>query len=622
MKIFLLTLCLFLFPQVSHAKDIHKEEINNSYLSQWSEIPIAHEGRIKPLDSFARIILKQISGHEFINNLSAKKWLAEVIFDPSSAMEKKIFKVKQPDTFHLPKRKNKLYSYIEISSAIDKNKEIIAKLLKADKQDLLPEQHEMIRVFENYILMTQTLRSLTSILPLPFKIPTEIKSSSKEITNYLDLKSEEENINNKVKKIIKQKGTNPTAYNTKELQIADISFQLRVIEEGGKNNNLLKIIPENINGSTEWISPWEAILNGKGSPQSAKYLKDWQQMAIAYQNKNNEKFYTAIKNAKTYAPKTIKIKRLKIEQIFNSIPLKNMATAIYFIILSLISILFFLNIKTTKLLKNIIIFMFSAGVLAHASHIGIRIFILDRPPVGTLYESVLFVSFICALTMLFVSLKQQTNKQLNSIFIGSIIAFLLLSISNGLTDSNNMQTLSAVLNTNFWLATHVLCITIGYGFSILTGTMAHIYLFNANKENQNNQTNDYFKTITTISVFALLFMAIGTILGGIWADQSWGRFWGWDPKENGALLIVLWLIWIIHSRISGNLGKIGFAVGAATLNIIVILSWFGVNLLNIGLHSYGFIEGIAVSIAVFCLIEITIISSLYIRTKRFKAIKI
>ena len=130
-----------------------------------------------------------------------------------------------------------------------------------------------------------------------------------------------------------------------------------------------------------------------------------------------------------------------------------------------------------------------------------------------------------------------------------------------------------------------------------------------------------FQSIHKIGLVALLLTSVGTVLGGIWADQSWGRFWGWDPKENGALLIVLWLIWIQHGRLSGNIRPLGYVAGIAALNIVVALAWFGVNLLGVGLHSYGFTSGIASGLAAFCIFEFITIITLWtmIRTKEKKA---
>jgi cytochrome c biogenesis factor len=107
-------------------------------------------------------------------------------------------------------------------------------------------------------------------------------------------------------------------------------------------------------------------------------------------------------------------------------------------------------------------------------------------------------------------------------------------------------------------------------------------------------TPDLGKTLNRmvygVVCFATLFSFVGTILGGIWADQSWGRFWGWDPKENGALLIVLWNAVILHARWGGMIRQRGLMAMAVFGNIITSFSWFGVNMLGIGLHSYGFMD--------------------------------
>ncbi|MBP6343524.1 MAG: cytochrome c biogenesis protein CcsA, partial [Candidatus Omnitrophica bacterium] len=109
----------------------------------------------------------------------------------------------------------------------------------------------------------------------------------------------------------------------------------------------------------------------------------------------------------------------------------------------------------------------------------------------------------------------------------------------------------------------------------------------------------------------------GTNLGGIWADQSWGRFWGWDPKENGALMIVLWTAMLFHMRIAHWIGPVGLAVGAVLGTIVVVWAWFGVNLLSIGLHSYGFTSGIATTIAVYIAFEVVFLAvSLFLIRKK------
>ena len=255
-----------------------------------------------------------------------------------------------------------------------------------------------------------------------------------------------------------------------------------------------------------------------------------------------------------------------------------------------------------------------AALTAQTFGIGARIYILDRPPVGTLYESVLFVSLTCA--ALAAIAYATTRKPLMPI-TGQIAALGLLAVAPTMLQNNDsLELLVAVLNTNFWLATHVLCITAGYGVCILAACMAHTYMLIRLKNPSHESLSQLFQSIHKISLIALLLTSVGTVLGGIWADQSWGRFWGWDPKENGALLIVLWLIWIQHGRQSGSIRPLSYVAGMAALNIIVALAWFGVNLLGVGLHSYGFTSGIAEGLALFCTAEILIILTLWLTIRK------
>jgi ABC-type transport system involved in cytochrome c biogenesis permease subunit len=144
----------------------------------------------------------------------------------------------------------------------------------------------------------------------------------------------------------------------------------------------------------------------------------------------------------------------------------------------------------------------------------------------------------------------------------------------------------------------------GYGITVVAGLVGHLYLFMAiTKPKDKGALQEIYKNAIGLSLVALLFTTLGTILGGIWADQSWGRFWGWDPKENGAMLIVLWLLMLLHGRLSGQVKAPGFAAGLVIGNIVVALAWFGVNLLSVGLHNYGFTESIAYNLSVFCGIE-------------------
>ena len=157
---------------------------------------------------------------------------------------------------------------------------------------------------------------------------------------------------------------------------------------------------------------------------------------------------------------------------------------------------------------------------------------------------------------------------------------------------DTMEMLRAVLDTNLWLSTHVVVVTLGYASMFVAGLLAIIYIvrgfFTRSLTPELGRT--LARMVYGIVCFATLFSFVGTILGGIWADQSWGRFWGWDPKENGALLIVLWNAMILHARWGGLIKERGLMAMAVFGNIVTSFSWFGVNMLGIGLHSYGFMD--------------------------------
>ena len=237
----------------------------------------------------------------------------------------------------------------------------------------------------------------------------------------------------------------------------------------------------------------------------------------------------------------------------------------------------------------------SAGTLLLVTVIVLRCVIRSRPPVSTLYETVLFVTATGALVALFL---EAVNKKRVALSATAVLGTVGLFLANGyemLDKQDTMPSLVAVLDTNFWLATHVTTITLGYSAGMLAALLGTVYVLGKAVGWHRNETG-FYRDITRMTYGVLCFAAIlsivGTILGGIWANDSWGRFWGWDPKENGALMICLWQVAMLHGRMGGFLRDLGLAVAAAFGGTIIAFSWWGVNLLGVGLHSYGFTSGI------------------------------
>ena len=168
-----------------------------------------------------------------------------------------------------------------------------------------------------------------------------------------------------------------------------------------------------------------------------------------------------------------------------------------------------------------------------------------------------------------------------------------------------MGMLVAVLNTNLWLAVHVVTVTMGYAGCVVAGVIGHVYIVQTlTRPRAADLLDGTYRSLYATLAFGLVFTFLGTVMGGIWADLSWGRFWGWDPKENGALLIILWVAILFHARNGGIIGRLGMAAGGVVSIVTVTLAWFGVNLLGVGMHSYGFMSGVNRALAVFVLLEL------------------
>ena len=246
-------------------------------------------------------------------------------------------------------------------------------------------------------------------------------------------------------------------------------------------------------------------------------------------------------------------------------------------------------------------------LVVHTLGIAARVHISGRPPVTNLYSSAVFIGWGAAVLAL---LLEPLLKHGLGVLVASVSGFATLLIARGLAaDGDTMAVLQAVLDTNFWLATHVIVITLGYSAMYLAGLLGILFILRGvfTRTLPPAESRKLGGMIYGVTCFALLFSFVGTILGGIWADQSWGRFWGWDPKENGALMIVLWGALLLHARWGGLVRQRGVAVLAVGGNIITTWSWFGVNQLGAGLHSYGFMDRTTTAIMAFVTSQIVLI---------------
>jgi ABC-type transport system involved in cytochrome c biogenesis permease subunit len=236
----------------------------------------------------------------------------------------------------------------------------------------------------------------------------------------------------------------------------------------------------------------------------------------------------------------------------------------------------------------------SAGLVYCIIPIVKRSVIMQRPPVGNLYDTIIFIG---ATSVLIALLMEWMTRRRFALGVAPILGTLLIILARRfeLGDAkDNMDPLVAVLDSNYWLTIHVLTITLGYSAGLLSAFLSFGYLLmrglrldNGDKEIRRSLTRAVYGMIC----LTLFLSLVGTVLGGIWANDSWGRFWGWDPKENGALLIVLWTLSILHARLGGYIKEWGLHYAAVFTAAVVTFSWWHVNFLGVGLHNYGFTAG-------------------------------
>ncbi len=247
-------------------------------------------------------------------------------------------------------------------------------------------------------------------------------------------------------------------------------------------------------------------------------------------------------------------------------------------------------------------------LVIHTAGLITRYLIEGRPPVTTLYTSAIFIGWAAAI---FGLLFEKIYPYAIGVVVAAALEFGALFIAHYLhiQDGATFKVLQPVLDTNFWLATHVVMVTLGYAATFFGGFIAIIYIVRA--AFGSHLTSDLAKSLArmvyAIICFATLFSFVGTILGGLWADQSWGRFWGWDVKENGALMIVIWNAILLHARWGGIVRERGLMCLAIGGNIVTAWSWFGVNNLGIGLHSYGFTSGVMIALVAFAISQVALI---------------
>lgn len=565
----------------------------------FARLPVLEGGRTKPMDSLARNSLLLISGKQSVRaknrKYSATEWLLEMMFKPELANELEIFEIDDPDVRGLLGIEPGVKRRFSFTSILEKLGEVEtqaaqAEKIKAEKRSRF--QRSVLALFNKAVLYHRLQNSLrlageTAVMPELVHLQEELP------------------------KALKAHATSGGSFETSGLEL--FFNRSRMLAE----TSLFAPLPlgKKEDGEMAWVSMGEGLLHVIAHGHFSAAALQYTQLGDAYASDNPEMFQQAVNNLLSELESIIPgaLRQARDEHRFNVYSPFLRSMTLYIVVFLLVP-LGWLFSKTH--VQRAAFWILIGAFAVHTLGLLARMVLQGRPPVTNLYSSAIFVGW--AAVLLSIVMEKLYRNGIGS-FVGSLIGFATLIIAHHLaTQGDTMEMMRAVLDSNFWLATHVVTITVGYSSTFLSGTMGAVYLARRAFDRSWTKTSaDHLaKMVFGVVCFSAILSFIGTILGGIWADQSWGRFWGWDPKENGALMIVLWNAVILHVWRGRLLSEKAIMALAVFGNVITALSWFGVNMLGIGLHSYGFMDKAFLWLVAFSLAQLLIIGLQFLNPRR------
>jgi len=379
------------------------------------------------------------------------------------------------------------------------------------------------------------------------------------------------------------------------------------------DGSALLIVPAPKNETDAWLVPDPSAITGYYSEtQFAPAFAATTKMMRAYQQGDAFEFSSVARqlreNLRALSPSIYPPDRqLRLEYFYDHFD--GFYRAIWFYGVGFLALLIGHVRKRGVALRNFGLALALLGLVFHASGIVMRCMIAGRPPVTNMYESIIWVSFAVSFFGMIFFARYRTPVYLLAALPVTLTA-LLLVFQMPIAMPASIDPLVPVLRDNFWLTIHVLTITLSYAAFALAMGFGHILLWRyaRNPSGARADAPMHFWLYRVLQLGVLL-LAAGTILGGVWANYSWGRFWGWDPKETWALIALLCYITTLHGRLAGWWTEFGLVVASVVCFLAVLMAWYGVNfVLGKGLHSYGFGIGGETYVATFVILDLLFVA--------------
>jgi ABC-type transport system involved in cytochrome c biogenesis permease subunit len=592
----------------------------------FGQLPVLVGGRIQPFDSVARNSLLQIRGTGDVpleqvpswkfwhhpRKLKSSDWLLEVMTCPETADTRFVFLIHHPDLLGELKLEGKgidrsglhYFTFNDLRPVAD---EILRQGQKAGETKSADQT-----TFQKQVLKLANAVQLYQRLKYTLE-PEEADNFAQDLAEF---QSSLGPVQAAVQASEKGEPMDKEAIR----KVAGPVRRFQMMAEMGYAMIVPPLDPRAASG--HWLTAGASLLECLGAGNVHPAMTWFAAMATAYHGNDAADFNRSLAEYQGWlAPRFPKETRKGgAEFYFNSVKPFLHATIIYifaFILAGAALATFTLLPPLSESLRRSSLYLIILAGLVHTFGLVFRMVLEGRPPVTNLYSSAIFIGW--GTMVLGIILERMYRVGIGNLVAASAGFITLIIAQNLALGGDTMEMLRAVLDTNFWLATHVVIVTLGYAATFAAGLVAIIYILLGlltpmlgvglgNASGAPTVGKALSKMAYGIICFATLFSFIGTVLGGIWADQSWGRFWGWDPKENGALLIVLWNAVILHARWGGLVRDRGIMNLAVFGNIVTSFSWFGVNMLGIGLHSYGFMDAAFVWLMIFVGSQLAIIA--------------
>lgn len=569
--------------------------------SSLGEIPVLMNGRVKPLDTVARVSMLVLAGKQKVRledgeTYEAEDMLPELLFDFDQFRSRKILRIDHPEVlslFGITQDGQKYFSLDELFPKLNLLMEQENIIRQKDVKELTPYEKQLMKVSSQIGLIRQLSYSFQ--VPGSSDVLIELNqfrtiAASMPLHNHFNHFQQ--------------------AKQLPAIQMQQLQNYLNRYQMSHQLAGMYAVPMQGDTTDSEWESFGRAALRIIDTRELPSALKLIAEIGDAYRSEDSAFYEECIHNYSSY----LKVHhpeyndKARHEKLFNQLDPFDNGMVLYLI--GLLA-LFVSWIGGKKYCYPAALFLILFAFVLHTTGLVFRIALEGRPPVTNLYSSAVFIGWAAVCLSFFIEKNQRSGIGLAC---SGIIGFSTLLIAYHLSlGGDTMEMMQAVLDHNFWLATHVVVISIGYSTTFLAGFIAIFYLIGSrfssrvDKKSQKSMISMAYGMVC----FAMLFSFVGTILGGIWADQSWGRFWGWDPKENGALMIVLWNALVLHARWSGVATSCGFMALVVIGNVITAWSWFGTNLLGVGLHSYGFTESGFYFLSVFVISQLLVITLLF-----------